>query len=297
MAVLIGTKHKEFKGLKGMSGRDFVFYAHLLSSSFKIFNAVTSTPGACMQEVLSYLSRYTGSDRSEQINWLNSQRNLSLLPDEHFEWIKIDERVCCWAWGWLMTSHLSSPVFNNDGSMSYPPTTEFQNSLKTFPTNTRERFNSIVYFFDTRSVNLEEKKQDIEKMKATWMSVLDSPHPLKFIDPSNELQCAWAWEYLQKHGASMSIFSPTNNKEKYLSAVASMDLAGVHRDTKRIFLMNMKKACDQKKYREKLKGKKPLNTFINEDSKQRLNWLAKQRGQNINKTLEWLIDKEYDSHV
>ncbi len=61
--------------------------------------------------------------------------------------------------------------------------------------------------------------------------------------------------------------------------------------------MNMKKACDQKKYREKLKDKKPLNTFINEDSKQRLDWLAKQRGQNINKTLEWLIDKEYDSHT
>nr|WP_289137542.1 hypothetical protein [uncultured Halomonas sp.] len=70
-----------------------------------------------------------------------------------------------------------------------------------------------------------------------------------------------------------------------------------HGDTKRIFLMNMKKACDQKKYREKLKDKKPLNTFINEDSKQRLDWLAKQRGQNINKTLEWLIDKEYDSHT
>lgn len=196
-----------------------------------------------------------------------------------------------------MINHLSSPIFNSDGSMSYPPTTEFQNSLETFPTNTKERFNSIAYFFDTRPVNIEENKQIIEKMKTTCITVLDNPHPLKFIDPSNDQQCTWAWEYLQKHGVSMSIFSLTNNKEKYLSSVASMDLSGVHRDTKTIFLMNMKKACDQKKYREKLKGKKPLNTFINEDSKQRLDWIAKQRGQNINKTIEWLIDKEYDSHI
>ncbi|WP_134018179.1 hypothetical protein [Modicisalibacter xianhensis] len=220
-----------------------------------------------------------------------------MLPNEYFDWIETNERACCWAWGWLMLNYLSEPSSNPDGSKSHPPTTEFQNSLVTFPTSPKERFYSIVYFFDTRSVNLENKKQLIEKMKAIWISVLDNPHPLKFIDPTNEQQCAWAWEYLQKHGVSMSIFHPTNNREEYLSAVASIDLNPSHRDTKKIFLMSMKKAYDQKKYREKLTGKKPLNTFINEDSKQRLDFLAKLRGQNINKTLEWLIDKEYDSHI
>ncbi|MBZ0330655.1 hypothetical protein KZO25_10050 [Halomonas sp. ANAO-440] len=297
MTIHKGKKHEAIKGLDGTSRRDFVFYSNLLAINNQTFSTTAASPDACRQVVINYLTRYTGADRTEKINWLNSCRNLSLLPDECFDWIETDERACCWAWGWLMKNHLSEPPANPDGSKSYPPATEFQNSLVTFPTSPKERFYSIVYFFDTGPVNLEAKKQLIESMKTIWISVLDNPHPLKFIDPSNETQCAWAWEYLQKHGVSTPTFSPTNNKEKYLSAVASMDLSGVHRDTKRIFLMNMKKACDQKKYRENLKGKKPLNTFINEDSKQRLDYLAKQRGQNINKTLEWLIDKEYDSHI
>lgn len=297
MAVHRGGKDEAIKGLVGKSRRDFAFYSNLLLINGQTFTATAASPDACRQEVINHLTRHTGDDRYKKISWLNSCRNLKLLPDEDFDWIKTDERACCWAWGWLMINHPSEPSSNTDGGNQHPPANEFQNSLATFPTSSKERFYSIVYFFDTRSANLENKKQFIEDMKAKWMSVLANPNPLKFIDPTNEQQCDWAWEYLQKHGASMPIYRPINSKEKYLSAVASMDLFSAHRDTKRIFLMNIKKACDQKKYREKLKDKKPLNTFINEDSKQRLDWLAKQRGQNINKTLEWLIDKEYDSHV
>lgn len=297
MAVQRRRKHEAIKGLEGKSRRDFVFYLNLLSINGQTFTTTAASPDACRQEVINYLTRHTDSDRDGKINWLNSCRNLNLLPDEHFDWIETDERACCWAWGWLMRTYLSEPSSNTGVGNQHPPANAFQNSFVTFPTSSKERFHSIVYFFDTRSANLENKKKLIEDMKLEWMSVLTNPHPLKFIDPTNEQQCDWAWEYLQKHGASMSIYSPINNKEKYLSAVASMDLSDVHRDTKKIFLINMKKACDQKKYREKLKDKKPLNTFINEDSKQRLDWLAKQRGQNINKTIEWLIDKEYYSHI
>ncbi|WP_163558815.1 hypothetical protein [Halomonas sp. NO4] len=297
MAIYKGTKHEALKGLEGTSRRDFIFYANLLVSSSQIFGANTASPEACRQEVLNFLTRHTGIDRIEKINWLNSRRNFSLLPDEYFEWIENDERACCWAWGWLMINHLNEPSITPDGRKLYPPTTEFQSSLTIFPTNTKERLDSIVHFFDTLSRNLDEKKEIIGNMKTIWASISNAPHPLRFIDPSNDQQCDWAWEYLQKNGANMIHYSPINNKEKYLSAVASMDLADVHRDTKRIFLMNMKKAGDQKKYRERQAGKKPLNTFINEDSKQKLDWLAKQRGQNINKTLEWLIDREYDSHI
>lgn len=68
MAIHKGTKHEEFKGLEGVSSRDFVFYANLLISNSQIFNAITATPNACKQEVLSYLARYTDSDRIEKVN-------------------------------------------------------------------------------------------------------------------------------------------------------------------------------------------------------------------------------------
>lgn len=297
MAIRKGINHEIFKGLDGTSRRDFIYYANLLKHNSRIANNVAVSPDACKQEVLNFLIRCTGDSRAEHKGWLNSCRNSNLLPGECFNWIEDSERTCCWAWGWLMTNYLNEPIINQDGSKSHPPITEFQNSLVTFPTDTKERLNSIVYFFDTQLYTLESKKQIIENMKSIWMSIMNNPHPLKFIDPLHEQQCAWAWEYLQKHGFSMPIFRPTNNKEEYLSAVASIDLNISHRDTKRIFLMSMKKACDQKKYREKLSGRKPLNTFINEDSKQKLDWLAKQRGQYINKTLEWLIDKEFDNHI
>lgn len=134
-------------------------------------------------------------------------------------------------------------------------------------------------------------------MKEEWQLIYSSPHPFKYIDANNHEQCEWAWNYLKERDKTLSIFKPLNPREKYLAAVASMDLANIHIDTKRIFLMGMKKAWDQKTYRKKQEGKKPLNTYINEDTKDKLVWLANQRDQNINKTLEWLINKEYENHT
>lgn len=62
---------------------------------------------------------------------------------------------------------------------------------------------------------------------------------------------------------------------------------------KKIFLININKAWNQQKQREKLKNKKAINTYIDEKSKEKLDQLSEKNNMTLNKMIEYLIDKEF----
>ncbi|MDL0433671.1 hypothetical protein QPM17_21230 [Marinobacter sp. TBZ242] len=300
MGVYTGNKRELFRGLDGTSSRDFVFYSNILISHGLISDGTTISHDACRQQVLNYLLMHEEKEREDQISWLNHKRNIYMLPREFFEWLENDERACCWAWGRLIIKPITPPVqsaFSFIENYKGFNETDFYSKPRIYPSNQKERLEAIIYFFDTTGYLLDFLTNTIETMKEAWATIYNNAHPLKFISPTNSEQCEWAWNYLNEHQMALSIFKPMNYSEKYLATVASLDLNDTHKDTKKLFTISMKKAWDQKKYRQKQEGKKPLNTYIRKETKAKLDWLSEQRGQNINKTIEWLIDKEYESHI
>lgn len=64
----------------------------------------------------------------------------------------------------------------------------------------------------------------------------------------------------------------------------------------KLFIIKMKKARSQNKYRNSVKGKKVLNTYISPGAKTRLTVMAKYHGMNINEELEQLINHAYTKY-
>ncbi|EOX8445597.1 hypothetical protein [Salmonella enterica] len=64
----------------------------------------------------------------------------------------------------------------------------------------------------------------------------------------------------------------------------------------KLFIIKLKKARSQNKYRESVKNKKVLNTYISPGAKARLTAMAKYHGMNINEELEQLINNAYTKY-
>lgn len=62
-----------------------------------------------------------------------------------------------------------------------------------------------------------------------------------------------------------------------------------------LFFIKLKKSWSQKKFRDGVKDKKVLNTYISGESKSKLEEMAKQKGMRLNEVLEIIIDSSYGS--
>lgn len=62
-----------------------------------------------------------------------------------------------------------------------------------------------------------------------------------------------------------------------------------------LFFIKLKKSWSQKKFRDGVKDKKVLNTYISGESKSKLEEMAKQKGMRLNEVLENIIDSSYGS--
>ncbi len=59
----------------------------------------------------------------------------------------------------------------------------------------------------------------------------------------------------------------------------------------KLFLLRTRKAWSQKKFRDGVKGKEVLNTYISKESKLKLKKIAKHHNKNINEIIEAMIDQ------
>lgn len=123
----------------------------------------------------------------------------------------------------------------------------------------------------------------------------NNPCPLSFIKNSNDAK--WMSEYLIKK--NMSNFFDYNyicNNDIGKVNLSWFDFWSLSYDNAdvKLFLIDAKKALSQKKFREKVKDKVVLNTYISNKAKGRLKKLAKKDKVNINEMLERII-LEYEN--
>ncbi len=95
---------------------------------------------------------------------------------------------------------------------------------------------------------------------------------------------------------ALNYITPISAHEKYESIIAIFDFWFTHIEAKKLFLVNINKAWNQKKHREEVKNKKnALNTYINKDAKKCLDELTKIHNKKINEMIEFLIYKELEN--
>lgn len=268
------------------------------------------------------LLRDQTNDSEKKINFEHLKSEVgSIIPETHFLWLKNDKRAAFWVWGQLflyqkfnyslkINNIIGSSVFNKD----FDP---YHHSRFCHDS----RYDSILYLFDTQmNIQPKEKINIISNLYSDWRVKFTFEQPFRWLDRKNEDMCLWAYRYIneyqsksQKEANEQSvsdsfqlpgeISSPTinevslpvpgDNEELFYSIFAMYDLWEPTVDRKKLFLINMNKAWNQKKVREGRKGKKAINTFISDDSKSKLDLLAKKYDMRLSLVLEKLIREKF----
>lgn len=194
-----------------------------------------------------------------------------LIPESDFDWInKQNKRLYRWLHAYLVTFH-NVPLNHNI----------------TFDSYRRD----IVKYFDTCQSTLSEKKQFLLKLQGYWEKDFKIGETFEWLDGGN---VKWAWKYFKSKDIPHEAISFIKESDRFDVVITMFDLWDAHIDTKRLFIVNMKKAFNQKKQRDKLDGKKAYNIVMSEDIKQKLDALAIHHDRKINQTLEHLINKEHE---
>ena len=137
--------------------------------------------------------------------------------------------------------------------------------------------------------------------------IYSKPLPLKWL-PDEEEAVLWAWNNLSKtqqistleelslninSGGLTTWFTPLSHTERNLALRAALDLWVDAPDSKRLFLLNLNKAWNQQKLRQSRTDKKALNTYLKNETKTRLDFMAERSGVRISDMLEMLINEHY----
>lgn len=238
--------------------------------------------------------------RDEFIKELIAFKDSKIIPKDNFDWLKKHERACYWAWSYLRLATPSSLGFDKplETSLVYTHTQNIYNilSLHEKAVNNTERLNLIIEFFDKFETTKSNKLLILNKLKESWGRIFTYITPFKWLDDNNEEQLKWAWSYLLKEAIPPNFIQPTGRHELYLAIIASLDLWDTHEDTRKLFTININKALSQRKFREQIKDRKPINTYLEKKTKIRLEEIAKHYNLNITRTLEKIINEEYERY-
>lgn len=155
------------------------------------------------------------------------------------------------------------------------------------------KYDELILFIDIMVVLCGKDKIEKELLnKKDGIADLEKkyPIPFDFIRDSNEL------DWLALRLVKESIFNKIDinylceiiNKETIVSGFDFWALNKTEPEVK-LFLLETRKSLSQKRFRDKVKDKEILNTYISKQAKRRLKYLAKKHQININEVLEILI--------
>lgn len=265
-------------------------------------------PKGCERSINALLAEYKFTDFD--ISLMEVERGNVMIPLDEFNWVKTSERGCYWLWGCLRFSlHDFTDVVQNSISPDNAKSSLYEFfKLNCTPTNTSERFELILEFFDRLRPNgFYDKINFLHKSKSEWQDKYLSSDVLKWLEKDNFAQCDWVWDYFLKAQKSDDLIAfwdgsarspaqflkPLTSDDKYLAIYASYDLWDAHKDTKTLFLKNINKAWSQKKLRDNREGKKSLNTYLRSEVKDQLDELSRCYEKSKQVVLEMLIENEY----
>ncbi|NBJ33140.1 hypothetical protein GE191_05555 [Serratia fonticola] len=267
-------------------------------------------PMDCSKHINSVIERMKFSVEDETL--MEFERNNQMIPLDNFNWLKTSERACYWLWGCLRFS--IDPIidyrYRFDDAWLENVRLYDKLNFNCTPSSTSERFKLTLLFFDAwRAFSLIDKISYLERKKDEWLKINSSPDIFKWLNKDDLSQCEWVWKYILKSqqpdppakcllgnsSCPSCSLNPLTHNEKYLASYASYDLWVAHKDTKKLFLKNINKAWSQKKLRDTREGKKPLNTYLKNETKRRLDELSQCYDMNKQGVLEMLINKEYEN--
>lgn len=277
---------------------------------------------SCINELKKVEANVTRGDYTKDQFWseLKAACADNILSESSFSWFANNERAAFWLWGYLYSIDdiaLGIPCINMLGDNYRNWYQRLQ--LTTTPSNHEERVRIIETYFDKIIVGIGSglKKMAMENLKMKWSAIFNEARPIKWL-PNDEESSLWAWDNIKKQHEflveagkprfSLSLeddrhkwfaawFRPVNAEEQRLAICAAFDLWETEIASKKLFLINLNKAWNQRKLRRTRADKKALNTYLKNGTKLKLDLLAEHGNMRVSDVLEKMINEYYEALI
>jgi hypothetical protein len=262
------------EALRKFKERDWRWlWAAMINQRFSLPPEATVAPAQRQAYIAGQLQ--TQQDPGYWIQFFIDQHRNFVINEEAFKWLeKDDDRLLIW-----MLSRLDKESGNLFGG-----------SLLGTPQASRR--DQIILMIDLWNATPEHKLQYLETKKQEWTRIRISESDTRWIDPKNEDQLRWAWDYLLKQFKAIYIPTPVTLAEFHAAVLASLDqLSYEHQAEKRVFLDKMKKTWSQKKYRDSDHARKQFYLPLNKQAIKDLEWLAENSQKKPSEIVEELLAK------
>ncbi|AZS51037.1 hypothetical protein DM558_09725 [Entomomonas moraniae] len=242
-----------------------------------------------------------------QLEYLINLAESDLIPMSAFDWLK-DERACYFVWLDIQIQMFTTP--NNIVGQNIYNTLQ----LPKICSSNKERFNVIINFFDLWWTSKNNKIAYLDNIKSRVHESLGRD-PFKGLNKKDIEQIEWYYKYIKSHLGKYYPFqnatepaplptpnqlalaiNPLTTEETYYLIYALYDTWSPYSlSDKAIFKNALSKAYSQRKFRKKQEGKKPLNTYLKKETKDKLEQLREHyRNATLHDTLDLIIREAYE---
>lgn len=239
----------------------------------------------------------------ENIEKIKYWFNQSSLSDNELAWLKQNNsRLTHWLWNLLVCHKNLSNLINHlnpiEIEINSPSNQDFFDifSFNRNAYSTKEKHELLIKAFDLSIMLREDKIKLLNQLRERWEQ-MKSEEEFTWIDGNNTAVSIWAVDYFKDY--CNKNFLPIN-AVNYISFehplnefILLFDSWSIDSANKKLFIIAMKKALSQKKYRDKQAGKKQCSFNLSENTILQLSELSTRQGRPKNHILETLIYAEY----
>ncbi len=284
--------------------RECKYYWHYLKTNNFVLPDEPNDPVEYSQKINDAINSNSANieENKKAVEVMIKAEKDSLLPSSELKPLdKKIERMCYWAWCYCRL--FDKTLFDWDDQPRVNPNVTAGNSiylkykLNENPTMAEERYHLIIKFLDFSTAGLDSKRKLLAFWQKAWGDVY-AIETFSWLDNKELLQCEWAYKYLlnddEYNIPTWFLPLPTTCQQYYDTTIAAFDIWGAtHPDSKRLFIIKMKKAWSQKKHRDNMVGKKAYNFVLRDNVKDMLDAIAENSGLKKNQCLEKIIEKEF----
>ncbi|HHN8317685.1 TPA: hypothetical protein ACRRWN_003301 [Morganella morganii] len=242
-------------------------------------------------------------ERKDFIRRANVAYKESLTEDRFFDWIN-NERIALYViqfiHNYIYDDYLQSlAVKIGPGYRNHYPhfgkTPHIRKmGLPETPYGLRQLKDTIKSYFDRLNIPLDVKELLIDHIRTDWFN--QNTDWLFWIENKNKTQVDWAVEYIRGHFKSedndmLYYYNPSSALNRIYGF---FDIILTSNESRELFIIKMKKAWAQSRYRESVKDKKVINTYVSNDVKEKLKEIVRSGNKKTTEVISDLIRREYD---
>ncbi|GAA5107511.1 hypothetical protein GCM10023211_08710 [Orbus sasakiae] len=228
-----------------------------------------------------------------QCNYASLKMNLiSLTNTRILDWIKTDKNACYYLY---LRMRMVSDINLLMSQMT-----------STFPINHERRYELILSVLDAFNTAYKiNYEYYIVKQREEWLTTIQEKNPFIWLKKIDEETAKYILEdhmkkipnYCKEESLLNRFFDikPQTHEERCLAIIAIFNSWEVPSDTKKLFLLNLKRSISIINFRKRQKKNHRIafQTYISQTTKNKLKELAHSKELPINSYLESLIDRIY----